>query len=828
MERDNNEISNYVISNIDAAITNEYIKVYFQPVVRTISKKLCGMEALARWIDPEIGFLSPADFIPALEESGEIYKLDLYVAEKVCENYRRVSDAKDTPVPVSFNLSRIDFEKTDIFSEIENDVKKYDVPRDMINIEITESMVIKDSEKIYEVIKKFREAGYLVWMDDFGSGYSSLNVLKDYEFDELKIDMEFLRTFTDRSKEIIRSIVYMAKLIGVQTLAEGVETEEQYEFLRKIGCEKIQGYYFGKPMPYEESIRQITDRNIKIEKRSWRSYYDAIGNVNFLMDSPLAIVEYDGENFNTLFSNKAFRKTLTSFGIEGKNLNIINTDDGLNDVLKSFRRYANTLISSEKHDETYIYSAGKQYAKVDLKILVTKKDRTAFQVALYNISSDSDKKTRKKLDKFMRLVLSMYDEIFVLNFDDKCFEPLISSKGVSEFDALNKGFKNSLEKYIEDSVYSDDRERYKEICSASSIKKRLSESSRSYISDYFRMKDDKGNFTWKVVSMLKIPGYDSDEKILHCEKKAAIDDVSIVQELLKNFGYMECNIETRDIKERKDLLVENDVWMNLLKRSNLNIFWKDKDRRFLGASNHFLSTYGIESDTEIIGKTDEDMLWHVDDGPFMEIEKSVISEGKSYENVYGQCIIKGTVHNIYASKYPLYKDGNIVGLIGYFIDKDNFSKSGKKVMKGILIDDVTGLMNMRGVLTNLISFTEGYETRDEDFKVIIMKIPELTRTEMTYGRDASIDALKQSAAVIVRALKNKGFAGRIANNMFVIITKMTDENEINSLMHELEEGVSGIKKAAGERVTLFTKFDTWSASETDSVDDLFSRIISLK
>lgn len=828
MGSDAHSISDYVVSNIDAAIASEYIKVYFQPVVRTISKKLCGMEALARWIDPEVGFLSPADFIPALEESGEIYKLDLYVAEKVCENYRRVADNKEIPVPVSFNLSRIDFEKTDIFSEIEEDVKRYDVPRDMINIEITESMVIKDSERIYEVIKKFREAGYLVWMDDFGSGYSSLNVLKDYEFDELKIDMEFLRTFTERSREIIRSIVYMAKLIGIQTLAEGVETEEQYEFLRKVGCEKIQGYYFGKPMPYEDSIEQITDKNIKIEKRSWRSYYDAIGNVNFLMDSPLAIVEYDGENFNTLFSNKTFRNTLSSFGVEGKNPNIINTDDGLNDVLKTFRRYANTMISNEKREETYIYSAGKQYAKIELKILSQKKDRTAFQAALYNISSDSDKKTRKKLDKFMRLVLSMYDEIFVLNFEDKCFEPLISSKGVSEFDALNKGFNNSLEKYIEGSVYSDDRKRYLEFCSESNIKKRLSKSSRSYISDYFRMKDDKGNFTWKVVSMVKVPGYDLDEKILHCEKTAAIDDVSVVQELLKNFGYMECNIETRDIKERKDLLVENDVWLNLLKRSNLNIFWKDKDRRFLGASKNFLETYGIESDSEIIGKTDEDMLWHVDDEPFMEIEKSVISEGKSYENIAGQCIIKGSVHNIYASKYPLYKDGNVVGLIGYFIDQDKLSQSGKKGFKGVLIDDVTGLMNMRGVLTNLISFTEGYETRDEDFTVIIMKIPELTRTEMTYGRDACIDALKQSAALIVKALKNKGFAGRIANNMFVIITKVTDENKVNALMHELAEGVSNIKKAAGERVTLFTKFDKWYASETDSVDDLFTRVISLK
>ena len=122
----------------------------------------------------------------------------------------------------------------------------------MINVEITESTIMEDPDALMRDIKRFRDGGYQVWMDDFGSGYSSLNVLKDYEFDEIKLDMKFMSSFDERSKKIVKSIISMAKQIGVQTLAEGVETQEQFDFLRYIGCEKVQGYFFSRPLPSEQ------------------------------------------------------------------------------------------------------------------------------------------------------------------------------------------------------------------------------------------------------------------------------------------------------------------------------------------------------------------------------------------------------------------------------------------------------------------------------------------------------------------------------------------------------------------------------------------------
>ena len=255
------DMQKYVINNIDTAIKEEYIKVFYQPVIKTSNGKLCGFEALARWINPKYGMLSPDNFVGALEDSHQIYKLDSYMIKQICRKLKDRLDKNKKVVPVSFNLSRLDFLNCDIFSIVNGIVSEYEIPKGYINIEITESIVASDPV-VYSEIRRFRQAGYAVWMDDFGSGYSSLNSLKDYEFDELKIDMDFLSSFTEKSKSIITCTVEMAKRIGIETLAEGVETDEQYTFLKNIGCEKVQGYLFGKPLPDDECLDNLVKKEI--------------------------------------------------------------------------------------------------------------------------------------------------------------------------------------------------------------------------------------------------------------------------------------------------------------------------------------------------------------------------------------------------------------------------------------------------------------------------------------------------------------------------------------------------------------------------------------
>ncbi len=249
----------YIINNIDNAIKKERIKVYYQPVVNANTGKLCGLEALARWDDCEYGFLSPSDFIQTLEEYHQIYKLDLYVLEKVCRNFVYAKEHGLTLIPVSLNFSKLDFDSTNLVDDVEGCLKKYGVDKKLIHIEVTESTLSENDEKLKAILKTLHNSGYALWLDDFGSGYSGLNVLKEYEFDMMKIDMKFLSGFSGNQKAqlILKNIIIMAKELGMSTLTEGVETDEAYQFLKNNGCEKIQGFLFGKPIPDEEFYKNL-------------------------------------------------------------------------------------------------------------------------------------------------------------------------------------------------------------------------------------------------------------------------------------------------------------------------------------------------------------------------------------------------------------------------------------------------------------------------------------------------------------------------------------------------------------------------------------------
>ena len=263
------KLRQHILNNIDKAIREDYIQVYYQPVVWSDDKKLCGCEALARWNDPKFGFLSPGKFIPILEESRQINKLDLCVYEKVCRSLREKLDRGEKIFPVSLNFSRLDFELMDAVSELEKLVEKYNIPKDYLHVEITESALTDETGTLKNAMESLHEKGYSIWLDDFGSGYSSLNVLKDYEFDVLKIDMVFLKNFENEqikgnARKIIETILDLADALGMKTLTEGVESEEAARFLTEKGCGRLQGYFYGKPMSFEDIYSLIDSGKLNI------------------------------------------------------------------------------------------------------------------------------------------------------------------------------------------------------------------------------------------------------------------------------------------------------------------------------------------------------------------------------------------------------------------------------------------------------------------------------------------------------------------------------------------------------------------------------------
>lgn len=298
----------YIVDNIDKAISEGYIKPYYQSIIRSANNAICGKETLARWIDPKYGFLSPAEFIPALEEAKLMYKLDLHIIDLALADNKKRMDLGEPVINFSVNLSRYDFELCDMVEEITKRVKAAELPPGLLTLEITESVQGIDPDYLKEQIRRFHEAGFKVWMDDFGSGFSSLNVLQDFDFDLIKLDMNFLKGFGTNRKNpvILKKIIEMANDLGIDTLVEGVETKEQARFLKEIGCDKLQGFYYSRPHAFmsqpEASLDGVPlkyeDKNIELNQINKKTFnynqsvdYDYF-KLNAYRDIPLPFALY--------------------------------------------------------------------------------------------------------------------------------------------------------------------------------------------------------------------------------------------------------------------------------------------------------------------------------------------------------------------------------------------------------------------------------------------------------------------------------------------------------------------------------------------------------
>lgn len=323
----------YIISHLDQALKEHWIQVHYQPIVRAVNGRVCDEEALARWFDPGRGMLSPGEFIPVLENARLIYMVDLYVLDRVLEKIRLQQESGLTIVPHSINLSRSDFDACDMVEEIRRRVDEAGVPRDRITIEITESILGRDYEFMRQQVCRFRDLGFPVWMDDFGSGYSSLNVLQTIRFDLIKFDMSFLKWLNEggEGKIILAEMMKLAMELGVDTVCEGVENMEQMRFLQEIGCSKLQGYYFCRPITLEV-ILEGYERGTQIgyENPQEASYYEAVSQANLfdaavianeegsmlrnLFDTiPMCVMEVWDNKMRYLRSNESYREFVKRF-----------------------------------------------------------------------------------------------------------------------------------------------------------------------------------------------------------------------------------------------------------------------------------------------------------------------------------------------------------------------------------------------------------------------------------------------------------------------------------------------------------------------------------
>lgn len=246
----------FIEENLQRAIDEQQLSMYLQPKYSISKNEIIGAEALVRWINPERGMIYPDQFIPIIEENGSIVKVDHYIWDRACRFIRKCIDEKAGSCPVSVNVSRVHFRGGSCVEILSDMIRSYDIPINLLELEITETA---DNFEISRQTALLKDSGFTLLMDDFGSGYSSLNVLLESPFDVIKLDKRFIENMmtSGKGRSILENVLQMASKLDITVLAEGVETMEQTELLRSIGCDQVQGYYYAKPMPEEDFFRLL-------------------------------------------------------------------------------------------------------------------------------------------------------------------------------------------------------------------------------------------------------------------------------------------------------------------------------------------------------------------------------------------------------------------------------------------------------------------------------------------------------------------------------------------------------------------------------------------
>lgn len=507
------------------AVRNGQIRAYFQPIIRSLTQQILGVEALARWFSPDGRMHSPADFIPELERSGLIFELDMEILRQACTLYNELQH-RGTPLTcVSVNLSRLDFARADVFEKVCAVLDGYSVPHEAINLEITESVMLEDTDVFEKTFSRFRDAGFSIWLDDFGSGYSSLNVLQNYSFDVIKFDMLFLQKMSAKGKNMLASMIGMAKTLGIHTLTEGVETNEQREFLLDVGCEAQQGFYYAKPFSREALIGHIDQKPGILEKKEDEQYWNEIGRLNFVNPNPLkeyadrrmsgakdhvssydgsiALIECGRDQFSYIYATEGYKERLHELGFSSV--------DRLENALSNQRSHYFLIIHKLVMDalrlgtiQTVEYAYNDVYYRLSALFITKREGRAMILMRLNTFDAEREVKTAQEMLNNGSALFFTYELVAMIHPESQKVKRVYAASNLPSYDR-EESADRIARKFCENHVDPLDQERYLQFTNTATMTERIRNSPKQFIQAVFRMSLEKDKGGWYSVRFTEIP-----------------------------------------------------------------------------------------------------------------------------------------------------------------------------------------------------------------------------------------------------------------------------------------------------------------------------------
>lgn len=478
-----------IVGEMENAIETEQFTFFLQPVIDARSRVVVGAEALARWIHPEKGMIVPGRFIPIFEENGFIVKLDHYIWEKVCQLIAKWKANGEKVIPVSVNVSRTNMFNPMLCEQLLALVEKYGLEPKLLKLEITESAYTESPQQLKDSIELLRENGFIVMMDDFGSGYSSLNMLKDISVDVLKIDSKFMVDFesNERSSRVLTSVVRMASWLDIPVVAEGVETQAQLDFMQSIGCESMQGYYFSPPVPVEEFEKlknrafspAFSQEKKKLGDLDYHILFDPGIQTFKLFDGVaggIGIYEFYGDRLELIRANDSYYDMLghkypDRSDLDGKRFTILQIDEE-----RPIFTCANMAVNSQKAEKVSMRRFNDNgepfWTEISMRCIGSHKDADILTFSLSDISERKNAQHDAIKQRLSREFDCRYNEILLLDPENRSFERVETGREMLRCVPQSAYYyRDALTGISEGDVYSEDRRQFDELVSSEALNK---------------------------------------------------------------------------------------------------------------------------------------------------------------------------------------------------------------------------------------------------------------------------------------------------------------------------------------------------------------------
>ena len=826
-------MGSYIVSHIDEAIEKGWIRLCFQPAIGVLSGKIAAAEVLTRWDDPVYGLLQPGQFVPALGRAMLLYKLDLYVLEQVCRTWYHAEKDGFESSPVSINLAESDLLFPDLHGRINSICGAYHVPHAFIRFEIPESAVRRSGELVGKHISEFHRDGFEVWLDNFGSGGSSLGILQELSFDLVKIDMLAMRRRNDRQSAVMRGIIDTCKRLGVLTLAENVETPEQLEFLRSSGCSFAQGFLFAKPDSIDRlmSDRKLRSRGSESQKES--VFYRRLGHLNVLdpldpassagteSPRPVAILTSAGGRKRLVYTSRQFRELFLT--LTGNDPDCIRKRETLRNPA-----FADLIVRLAAEADSSGKTVSGNFSSSDFSGLVSAEPVCGYEgFSAYFIRVSEREASVSRTEAEYRLasaIGAVCDSMWELSPDSGRWSYIFgATSGVRRLESLPADEASAA--YAAENLPEQERERFLSFVGTRDLADRLAGTPRGALNAFFHIRQNDGTYPLKRVTLSESTEGGVRHRLLSVSGNLAGWDEAFISKISGN-GTVPPDIAAGTAGE--EWIIEESLWKAMSAQQKIGFFWKDRNRRFLGANDAFLRYYGLTLH-DIIGKNDEDMHWHPDPEPFKWDEESVLRDGAVITEAVGECLVDGEVRKIMASKVPVRRGGKIVGLVGYFIDITNAAALAMSFARHSSSDKLSGLLNENGLLRELDNAAQLFDTEGRDFGLIEFRISSLRSFRDSFGAKLYAELVRKISSGISRKIPEGSKAAFRSGDRFDIVTECGSYADLDEIRETVTGFLSGVHSVGDTPVTL--SFDSGYAlysryGELSRMQDAVSRTAS--